>query len=80
MRTCLAATLIIGLLPAPAYSQDEQNKKPTLRSDAQKKEDAAIEKEYQDMINRTKGKGASGPPKNDPWQTIRPSAGDNSKR
>jgi len=80
MRVFIVASVIVALLPAAAYSQEEQSDKPTsLRSKAQKNEDSAIEKAYQEMINRTKGQPKSAPPKADPWHTIRP-ADDSAKR
>jgi hypothetical protein len=82
MRVLVIASVIVALLPAAAYSQEQQSEKPTsLRSKAQKNEDAAIEKAYQEMINRTKGQGQakSAPAKNDPWHSIRP-ADDSAKR
>jgi hypothetical protein len=79
MRRLAIAAMMIGFLPAAAYSQ-EQEKKPTLRSDAQKREDAEIEKAYREMIGRTKGQTKSTPAKPDPWQTVRPAADDGPKR
>ena len=79
MRRLAIAAMMIGFLPAAAYSQ-EQEKKPTLRSDAQKREDAEIEKAYKEMIGRTKGQAQPAPAKPDPWQSVRPAAGDSTKR
>jgi hypothetical protein len=82
MRVFIVVSVIVALLPAAAaYSQEEQqSEKPTsLRSKAQKNEDAAIEKAYQEMINRTKGQPKSAPPKTDPWHSVRP-ADDSAKR
>jgi uncharacterized ion transporter superfamily protein YfcC len=81
MRVFIVASVLAALLPAAAYSQEEQqSEKPTsLRSKAQKNEDAAIEKAYQEMINRTKGQPKSAPPKTDPWHSVRP-ADDSAKR
>ena len=80
MRVFVIASVMIALLPATAYSQEQQSEKPTsLRSKAQKNEDAAIEKAYQEMINRTKRQPKSAPAKSDPWHSIRP-ADDSAKR
>jgi hypothetical protein len=83
MRAFAIAALITALVPATAYSQEEGPEKPTsLRSKAQKKEDAEIEKAYHEMINRTKGQGQtkSAPDKFDPWQNMRAAPADSAKR
>jgi hypothetical protein len=78
MRTVAIAAIMIALLPASAYSQGDAPKPP--RTEQQKKDDAEIEKAYQEMIKRSKGQAAPAPAKTDPWQTIRPAAGDSTKR
>ena len=76
MRTVTIAAMMIAILPASAYSQGHQP--ATTRTDEQKKEAAEIDKAYQQV---TKGmKAAPAPAKTDPWQTIRPAAGDSAKR
>ena len=80
MRRIAIAAIVLGLLPATAYSQEEQQQKPTLRTDAQKREDAEIEKAYKEMIGRTKGQAQPAPAKPDPWQTVRPAAGGESTK
>jgi hypothetical protein len=73
-RTVVIAAMIIAFLPAAAYAQEHQ--KPTLRSDQQKKEDAEIEKAYEQVV-----KGQKAPPaKYDPWQTVRPPASEGGKK
>ena len=73
-RTVVIAAMIIAFLPAVAYAQEHQ--KPTLRSDAQKKEDAEIEKAYEQVV-----KGRKAPPtKYDPWQTVRPAVSEGGKK
>jgi len=68
--------MMIAILPVSAYAQD---KGPlTVRSDAEKKKDAEIEKAYKDAIKRT-GNDAKAAP-SDPWQSVRPSATDNTKQ
>ncbi|HEY4855350.1 MAG TPA: hypothetical protein VIH98_01560 [Xanthobacteraceae bacterium] len=75
-RTAAIAAMMIGLLPAVAYAQQEE--KPTRRTDEQKKEDAAIEKAYEQVV---KGMKARTPPaKYDPWQTVRPAASEGGKK
>jgi len=65
------AAMMIVLLPASAYAQ---RKGPvTARTDLELKNDAAIDKDYQDTLKRTSNKK---PVKQDPWQSVRPSASD----
>jgi hypothetical protein len=78
MRTVTVAAMMIALLPATAYSQGDAPPPKTTRTDQQKKEDAEIEKAYQQMMKRSKGQAAPTPAKTDPWQTIRPAAGGDS--
>jgi hypothetical protein len=81
MRRIAIAAIVLGLLPATTYSQgEEQQQKPTLRTDAQKREDAEIEKAYKEMIGRTKGQAQPAPVKPDPWQSVRPAASESTKR
>jgi len=71
MRTVAVAALTIALLPAAAYSQEQQGP-PTRRTGEQKKQDAEIEKAYQEV---QKGIKAQTPSTNyDPWGTIRQAA------
>ncbi len=80
MRTVAVAAVMIALLPASAYSQGDAPPPKTTRTDQQKKEDAEIEKAYQEMMKRSKGQAAPAPAKTDPWQTVRPAGGDSTKR
>jgi hypothetical protein len=75
MRTVIIAAVMIALLPASAYSQ---HKPATTRTDEQKKQDAEIEKAYQEVTKGSKGQGPAKPW--DPWQTVRPAAADSPKR
>ena len=76
-RIVTAAAAMIALLPATAYSQE--NQRPTARTDQQKKEDAEIEKDYERVMKGIKAQTA--PSKYDPWQTVRPTAAaDGSKK
>jgi len=70
MRRLLIAALIIMLLPAPAFPQANNNGPPTARTELEKKNDAAIDKAYQETIKRMKDDGQSA--KSDPWQSVRP--------
>ena len=75
-RTAAIAVMIIALLPVAGHA--EEGEKPTLRSNEQKKEDAAIEKAYEQVV---KGMKAQTPPsKYDPWQTVRPAASEGGKK
>jgi hypothetical protein len=76
MRRLIIAAMMIALLPAAAYSQ--QDKGPaTVRSDKEMKDDATIDKAYQDTVKRMGGNAKA--PKSDPWQTVRPAADDSTK-
>jgi hypothetical protein len=77
MRTVIIAATMIALLPATAYSQD--HKPATTRTEEQKKEDAAIERAYQEVTKGLKAQAAPAKPW-DPWQTVRPAAGESAKR
>jgi hypothetical protein len=74
------AAILIALVPASAHAQEIQHgvmQSPGIRTDLDKKYDAAIDKAYQDTIKKT-GNGKTA--KSDPWQTVRPADGDNTKR
>jgi hypothetical protein len=64
MKGFAVATLIITLLTAPAYSQ-QGNPPLTARADKEKKEDAAIEKAYEDALKKERSSGPA--VKSDPW-------------
>jgi hypothetical protein len=72
MRILTVTTAIIfALLTFPAYAQENKGP-PTARTDAQKQEDADIDKAYR---NATRGeRGAA--PKVDPWAIVRPADSD----
>ena len=78
MRIVVAAAFMIALLGGAAFAQDQQQGPPTARTDAQKKEDAEIEKAYKQMQKAVGGKSA--PAKLDPWQGVRSTPPDNPKR
>jgi len=80
MRTVAITAMMIALLPASAYAQQEDGPPTSARTNQQKKEDAQIEKAYQEMIKRSRGQAAPAPAKTDPWQTVRPADGDKTKR
>jgi len=73
MRTITIAAVMIVLLPATAYAQHQP---ATLRTDEQKKEDAEINKAYQEVKKGMKSEHA----KFDPWHMERPAAGDKTKK
>jgi hypothetical protein len=56
-------------------SAEERRGPPTARTDGEKKQDAVVDKEYQETIKRMKVHEQSIKP--DPWQTVRPPAADN---
>jgi hypothetical protein len=77
VKQFVIAVMMITLLPASAYSQ--QDKGPlTARTEKEMKEDKEIDKAYRDTMKRA---GTNGPAvKSDPWQTIRPPGTDSTKR
>ena len=67
IKTATIAAVMIALLPASAYAQEHQP--ATQRSDAEKRQDAEIEKAYEQVM---KGVNAQTPAsKYDPWGTVR---------
>jgi len=84
VRRLAIATIMLALLPASAYAQDDQanqddNGPPTARTRAELKNDAAIDKAYKDTMKRMNA--YQKPVKSDdPWQTIRPAGSDSAKR
>jgi hypothetical protein len=75
MRALTATAMIIAFLTTSAFAQQERQ--TTRRSDAEKKEDAEVDKAYKAV---TGGGQAPAAPKKDPWQTVRPVAADKPKR
>jgi hypothetical protein len=70
-----AAAVAVVLISAPAFPQENKGP-PTRRTDAQKQEDADVDKAY-----RAATKGDVVPAvKPDPWRIVRPAEGDKSKR
>jgi hypothetical protein len=79
MRTLAATILATAILTAPASAQvDDKSERQKAAEALVAKERAQIEKDYNAMIKRI------GPPKNsakpDPWGTIRPGGGADTKR
>jgi hypothetical protein len=73
-----AVTALVAVLQSvPAFAQgaDEGGNRPTRRTDAQKKEDASVDKAYRAA---TKGDRALPVVKVDPWRTVR--SGDDDKK
>jgi hypothetical protein len=75
MKRFAIATMIAALTMF-AHSQ-QGNAQITQRTDKEKKADAAIEKAYEDSLKREKSNAPA--VKSDPWQTVRPAGGDNTK-
>ena len=73
----LAAAALVVVLSVPAFAQDanEGGDRPTRRTDAQKQEDAAVDKAYRAA---TKGDRHLPTVKVDPWRTVR--SGDDDKK
>jgi hypothetical protein len=81
VRNLVIIAALIGLLPASAHAQEIQHgvmQSPGIRSELDKKNDAAIDKAYQDTLKRSNGTGQSA--KGDPWHTLRPADNDTTKR
>jgi len=79
-RFVIAAALAVSL-PSAAYPQqggDPYVNNPGVKSDAQKRTEADIDKAYQQTVKQTRDKGPA--TKADPWGTVRPAASDNSKK
>ncbi len=68
---CAVAAMMVVLQSLPALAQD--GSKPTRRTDAQKQEDAAVDKAYRAA---TKGDRSLPMVKVDPWRTVRSSDDD----
>jgi hypothetical protein len=72
MKKLLIATMLLAFVPVAAGA--EEHAPPTARTDKEKKQDAEIEKAYQDAVKRER---ASLPKtKADPWGGIRSSGND----
>jgi hypothetical protein len=76
MKALTATAMIIAFLTTSAIAQQTE-RQTTRRSDAEKKEDAEVDKAYKAV---TGGVPAPAAPKKDPWQTVRPVAADKPKR
>ncbi len=70
---CAAAAAMVVLQSVPAFAQD--NGRPTRRTEAQKEEDATVDKAYRAA---TKGDRSLPIVKVDPWRSVR-SADDDRK-
>jgi hypothetical protein len=78
MRRLTLAVVLLALLPFAASAQ--QHPPVTKRSDADKRRDAEIEKDYKETMKRMDA-GKSNTPV-DPWAAVRtaPAAGDTTKK
>jgi len=81
MRKLATTTLMIVLAAAiaapPALAQQKQGPR-TSRSDAQKREDAEVDKAYQNAIRGSRDSKPAAPV--DPWGNVRSTSGTNDKR
>ena len=84
MKMFVATVVIATMLVAPAYAQMSKGN-PSAQQDPRReqaakaeKERAAIEKEYNETMERTRPTGP--PPKTDPWARMRPADSANTKR
>ena len=74
----LAVAVMSTLLPPAAYAQQDRKGPPTARTEAEQKNDTAIDQAYRQTLKHTDGKAK--PANADPWQSIRPADGDTTKR
>jgi hypothetical protein len=80
LRRLLISAIVVGLLPALGHAQEIQHgrmQSPGIKSDYEKKNDAALDKAYQETLKRT-GNGQA--VKTDPWQAVRSGDSDTKKR
>ena len=84
MKTFIATAMIATMLVGPACAQmgkgtPSAEKNPRReRAAKEEKERAGIEKEYNEMMARTKTTGPA--PKTDPWAKVRPADSGSTKR
>lgn len=76
MKKLMIAAMLLAFVPVAALAQDHGP--PTARTDKEKKEDAAIEKAYQDALKRERASEAA--TKADPWGGIRSSGNDSTTK
>ncbi len=76
MKTVLIVAIMIALLPAAAYAQAPPKGPLTIRTEAEKKRDAEIDRAYKEALKRD---ASVKQPPPDPWQTIRPAPTDTTK-
>jgi len=84
MRRVILAAMLTALMPAFAYAQysDGAAKGPaTVRTEKEMKNDAEIDKAYQQTLKRLKSEAPAAAAKTDPWQSVRPiNSGDKAKQ
>ena len=84
MKMFVATVVIATMLAGPACAQmgkgnPSAEKDPRReRAAKEEKEQAAVEKEYNEMMARTRTTGPA--PKSDPWAKVRPADSGNAKR
>jgi hypothetical protein len=76
MKALTATAMIIAFLTTSAFAQQSE-RQTTRRSDAEKKEDADVDKAYKAATDRGQAPAA---PKKDPWHTVRPATTDKPQR
>ena len=77
MKALIVAALMMALLPLAAYAQGAPPRGPaTVRTEAEKKRDAEIDRAYKEALKRD---ASVKQPPPDPWQTIRPAPTDTTK-
>jgi hypothetical protein len=80
LKRLLVAVMAIGLLPTAVCAQEIQHgrlQSPGIKSEYEKKNEAALDKAYQETLKRT-GNGQT--VKTDPWQSVRSGDSDTKKR
>jgi len=77
VRRFMFAGMMIAFLPVSAYAQQDKGP-PTARTQSEMKNDAAIDSAYKRAMKNTDDNSKKAA-KTDPWQTIRPADGDNTK-
>lgn len=80
MKRLLIPAIVIGLWPASLSAQEIQHgrmQSPGTKSELDKKNDAALDKAYQETLKRS---GGGQTVKTDPWQAVRSGDSDSKKR
>jgi len=75
MKTFVATVVLLTILAGPAFAQGTFKQSPGNPQDQEQaanaeKERAAVEKEYNETMKRTRSQAPA--PKSDPWGAVRP--------